>query len=188
MENNSKFCCDICKKQFRDTFNLKKHINKKKNCTPPPNVIDGVINTFGDEDLSHINPEDIIQEWRIVNKSSIIEYVRAGNLILSFHKLVNQNNSNCNIKLPYIGSKGIKINIINLPVNIGIDQFLKIRSGQLLTYKDTIKEINERVFSIEANVKTWRNVENFHKLGREHKGFRQDDTRLVLSAIKYALL
>jgi hypothetical protein len=184
MENNSKLCCDICKKQFRDNYNLKRHTERKKTCDT--NIKTN--NEFGDEDLSHIITEDIIQEWRIVNKTSIIEYVRAGNLILSFHKLVNQNNSNCNIKLPYIGSKGIKINTINLPVNIGIDQFLKIRSGQLLTYKDTIKEINERVFSIEANVKTWRNVENFHKLGREHKGFRQDDTRLVLSAIKYALL
>ena len=183
MENNSKLCCDICKKQFRDNYNLKRHIERKKTCgTNKTN------NEFGEEDLSHINTEDIIQEWRIVNKSSIIEYVRAGNLILSFHKLVNQNNSNCNIKLPYPTSSGIKINTTKLPVNIGIDQFLKIRSGQLLMYKETIKEINERVFSIEANVKTWRNVEDFHKFGKENKANKLEDTRFVLSAIKYALL
>ena len=177
---NFNFHCAICNRGFRDTFNLKKHTNKKKSCEPPlpPNVVDVVINTFGNEDLSHINTDHINEEWNIIHRNNDEDYVRAGNLIVSFHNMVNQNVLNRNIKLPYPTSSGVKINTIPKPIHEGIHQTLKIRSGQLLTFKEKI--------SIDENV--WKHLEEFHKLGRSYKANKAEYTRTVINCIKFALL
>jgi hypothetical protein len=175
MSVNYNFYCDICNRRFRDNYNLKRHTERKKNCIVSQPII---INTFGNEDLSHINTDHINEEWNVIHRNNTEDYIRAGNLIVSFHNMVNQNVLISNIKLPYPTSSGVKINTIPKHIHEGIDQTLKIRSGQLLTFKEKI--------SVGENV--WKHIEEFHKLGKCYKANKAEHTRIVINCIKFALL
>jgi hypothetical protein len=139
------------------------------------------LNEVEKEDLSHINTDHINEEWNVIHRNNTEDYIRAGNLIVSFHNMVNQNVLNRNIKLPYPTSSGVKINTIPKPIHEGIDQTLKIRSGQLLTFKEKI--------SVGENTPIlWKHIEEFHKLGKCYKANKAEHTRIVINCIKFALL
>ena len=204
--------CKVCSKSFRDNYNLNRHLLKTKKCIKIEkeefvqqkdtsgtnitiinnNTIHININFFINDNISHITPEDIIDDFRIINKITQNEYVRAGKLVTQFHVRVNKNECNRNIILPNPRSL-----ITHVLTNNGwsleptyeiIDQTIKTRAGQLITYKDKIEECNERVFQVDANKRTWKHIEQFHKKGSEHKGTYLEDTRRVQSNIKVALL
>ena len=112
------FCCEKCKKTFRDRYDLNRHNLKKnpcvlaqevlKNDTKIINIINnGTINqttinihfVLGNDDLSGIDPKRIIDEWRYINKTTEEEYTRAGKLVTTFHSMVCENPTNRNIKV-----------------------------------------------------------------------------------------
>ena len=207
--------CNKCKYFFRDNYVLNRHLNRKFPCvevniqknekgesdkkiiTINGNVINNVvnnyitINVFGNEDLSHINPERIIEEWRQINKTDLEEYTRAGKLVTSFHGLINENPNNHNIKLNNI--KSVVTQVLSddgwskKPTHDIIDQTIKTRAGQLVTFKESIEECNKKVFKSEKNIKTWKHIESFKIDGRDHKG-PNDNTRRLRTNIRVALL
>jgi hypothetical protein len=193
--------CDKCGKCFRDNYALNRHNLRKKPCikkvnnpdtNPDPsgnnvtiinnvtnninniNVTNNVsiINIFGNEDLSHIDPETIIEKLRELNKINDEDYNRAGKLVISFHGFVNKNENNRNLFLPNIQSKFVKVKtpegIILQPIEETLDNFMKVRAGQLVTFKEKITKKNEKVFQSEKNKRTWKNIESFGKDGIKH--------------------
>jgi hypothetical protein len=206
-KKNKMSTCQTCKKCFRDSYDLKRHLNKKIPCTlmnkkndktPSKgnnitiinnNIIN--INIFGSEDLSHINIESIIEEWRNINKITNEEYIRAGKLITSFHGMVNQNPLNHNVLLQNPKSIVTKMisptGVISKPTNEVIDQTIKTRAGQLVNFKESIEEHNDRVFQSKKNINTWKHIEKFNKLGTSHTD-SYTNTRDVRTNMKVALL
>ena len=56
------FKCEICGKNFRDNYDLNRHILKKKKCEFKQESNDtSNINIFKQEDLSHINAQKIVE-------------------------------------------------------------------------------------------------------------------------------
>lgn len=203
--------CEKCNKVCRDSYDLKRHLARKFPCvnneikneiqkkeqSQAPTVIENqtnffiTINVFGKEDLSHIDPERIIEHWRQINKTSQEEYVRAGKLVTTFHKLVNENPTNQNIKLSNIKSTATKVitqeGTTFQPTPEAINDTIKTRAGQLVTFKDSIAEKNERVFQSKKNNLTWKHIEKFKDLGTEHRD-TYTNTRTIASNMKVALL
>lgn len=205
--------CTKCKYFFRDNYILTRHLNRKfpciqqtkelickneKNIIINGNVTNNVtvnnyftINVFGNEDLSHINAERIIEEWRLINKTDSEEYTRAGKLVTTFHGLVNENPNNHNIKLKNTKSMVTQILSNNgwskQPTHDIIDQTIKTRAGQLVTFKESIEECNQKVFKSEKNRKTWKHIESFEVDGRDHHG-PNDNTRRLRTNVRVALL
>ena len=201
------FNCGKCNKSFRDNYALKRHTNKKTPCVhiilpevlqdtqPNVTVINNTINinlVLGQDDISNFDPEKFIEEWRNINKLTHEEYIRAGKLIISFHEMVMENIKNHNIMLN--STKSMTAMVINNngdwkhePVDEVVDKVIKVRSGQLVSLKDTIEITNDRVFLSESNQRTWKHLEQFHKLGREHLG-TGDQTRRLRTVVKVALI
>jgi len=203
--------CEKCNKVCRDSYNLKRHLARIVPCvnneiknelqnkqqSQAPTVIENqtnffiTINVFGKEDLSHIDPERIIEHWRQINKTSQEEYVRAGKLVTTFHKLVNENPTNQNIKLPNMQSRTTKVKtnegIVCQSTSDAINNTIKTRAGQLVTFKDSITEKNERVFQSKKNNLTWKHIEKFNDLGIEHRD-SYDNTRNLVTNMKIELL
>jgi hypothetical protein len=199
----STYVCNHCNKVFRGNYELNRHVSRKNPCVKEqeePKIVivnNGVINNytiniFGKEDLSKINIEEIIEKIREINRITNDEYVRAGNLVIKFHKLVNENESNKNIKIFSERSKVAKVmyennELISKHINDVVDETLKTRAGQLVSFKDTIHKHNERVFKVQKNINTWKHLEQFKKHGTAH----QDtwiNTRNLKKNLKLALL
>ena len=204
--------CKKCQKPFRDNFDLKRHLSRKTPCLntksvesvesvdPSGNICSFIINgslnitfnVFNNDSLSQITTSQVIDDIRNVNKMTHIPYVRAGTLCKNFNDRVQSNTCNHNVILPNIRSEitqvftkegWMKFSTIEV-----INELIKTRAGQLLSFKESIEETNDRVFQIEANKQTWKHIEQFHKNGSEHKGENIEDTRRVQTGIKIALL
>jgi len=184
------YICTKCKKNYRDNYDLKRHQSRKFPCTLQ--VSENVnIFVFGNEDLSHINPERIIEKWRQINKGDKEEYNRAGKLVVTFHELVNENPKNKNIKLSNIKSPVTTIQGPQGPItqatNDTINGVIKTRAGQLVRFKETIQEQNENVFKSKNNLLTWKHIEKFNYLGINHK-FNYESTRNLRTNMRISLL
>ena len=188
------FKCTRCNKEFRDHFNLNRHNQKKKTCNQskvvtPKQLIN--VNNFGSEDLSHINVETLIDRWREINQITTQEYLRAVNLLTSFHNLVNQNLVNKNVVLPSIKSTIVKINtesgIVKEPVLNVVERVIKTRATQLVTFKESIKSVNQRIFDSKRNCDTWTHIEQFGKAGTAHRS-TFNNNRALKTNVKIALL
>ena len=206
------FCCEKCKKTFRDRYDLNRHLLKKnpciltqeflKNDTAGITIINnGTINqttinihfVLGNDDLSGINIERIINEWRTINKTTEEEYTRAGKLVTTFHSMVCENPTNRNIKVKNERS----ISGVSLDQNGEwklhstdeiVDKVIKVRSGQLIQFKESITQTNDRVFKVPSNQRTWKHLEKFSVHGRDHQGSSHDQTRRLRTSIKVALI
>ena len=206
----SYYKCEKCNKVCRDSYDLKRHLARKVPCINNniQNKQNGgggcgttlienqtnffiTINVFGKEDLSHIDPERIIEHWRQINKTSQEEYVRAGKLVTTFHKLVNENPTNQNIKLPNVRSQATKVitheGSVSKRTPDAINNTIKTRAGQLVTFKDSIAEKNERVFKSKKNNLTWKHIEKFNDLGIDHRD-TYNNTRNLATNMKFELL
>ena len=170
------------------------------NPVPPGNVIINyvknntlIINVFGEEDLSHIDPERIIESWRQINKSHSLSenYNCAGKLVTSFHYLVNENPSNHNIVLKNIRRSDTQLlsgcGWSSVSTDEVLDQTIKTRACQLITFKKSIQSRNENIFRSERNNKTWKHLEKFQIKGIIHTD-SYDNTRHLKSSLKISLL
>jgi hypothetical protein len=214
--------CTRCKKQFRDNYDLNRHSSRKTPCAvleiqtrtnnvPEINnksqngnitiINNGTINQttininviMGQDDLSGIDVERIIDAWRNINKTTQEEYIRAGKLVTSFHSMVCENPLNNNVKLT--NAKGISTMVLSpqgewkrQPTDETVDQVIKVRSGQLISFRETIAQTNNRVFKIPTNQRTWKHIEQFSTHGREHQGPTHDQTRRLRTAVKVSLI
>jgi hypothetical protein len=205
--------CTNCEKIFRDSFDLKRHGQRKKPCKrgfnanrnninldTSGNVIINnnltvnnnlTINVFGKEDLSHINPQAIIDSWREINRGVNDEYIRAGKLVINFHGLVRQNPLNDNVTLSNIYSPVTKTitdnGIVTQHVKETVSDVVKTRAGQLVTFKDSIDKSNDRVFKIPKNISTWNHIEQFGESGLAHEDL-YTNTRSIKTLAKVALI
>jgi hypothetical protein len=190
------YICTNCKKLCRDNYDLKRHQARKIPCVLVPkqenvNNFYITINMFGNEDLSHIKPERIIEKWRQINKADKEEYNRAGKLVLTFHELVNENPTNKNVKLSNIKSPVVSIitpqGTITQSTNETLNKTIKTRAGQLVTFKEGIHEQNKSVFKSKNNLLTWRHIEKFNSLGMAHTN-TYDNTRTLRTNMRIALM
>jgi hypothetical protein len=156
------------------------------------NIYNININTFKNEDLSHINAQQIIDMWRKINKTSNDTYIRSGLLISGLHDLIKKNEMNINVVLPNIRSEIIHVFTENgwtiQPTIEIIDELIKTRAGQLISFKDDINETNNIVFKSKNNRQTWTINEKFNEKGIEHRIGNIDGNKRVLQNIKVGVL
>jgi hypothetical protein len=183
-----KFTCDTCLVKFRDKGDLNRHLSRKTDCSPDKPISSSL---FSEEDINIIDTELIIDQWRIINKEEKDEWIRATKLIIYFHALIK---SACQINT--INLPSIKAQVIKIQTNLGtlshstiegINLFVKTRAKQLLTFKDSIDQINELVFKSENSRRTWLNIEKFSKFGLKHTS-TYENTRNFKTNVKVALL
>ena len=183
-----KFTCGTCLLKFRDKCDLNRHLSRKTVCSPPKITNLGL---FSEEDINLIDTELIIDQWRIINKEEKDEWIRATKLIIYFHALIKSACQVSTINLPNIQSSFIKIqtNLGTLSHSTieGINLFIKTRAKQLLTFKESIDQINELVFKSENSRRTWLNIEKFSKFGLKHTS-TYENTRNFKTNVKVALL
>ena len=174
--------CNICNRWFRDNYTVNRHQLKQKKCekNKPENI-----NNFGNEDLTHIVPDMITEEWKEINKNESESYRRAGKLIIKFHELVNVKPENINIKLKnkrndsgsIIENNKWKIIVMDDAVNI----FVKTRAGQL------INKLMNVVIKSDTNKQTLNHVNKFQIYGLAHNE-TYDNTRTFKTNVKIALI
>ena len=210
------FLCTFCNKSCRDNYDLKRHLSRKKPCssikkqdtkdtngtndtngniniTVNNTIVNNItINILNQESLSHINPEQIIDKLRQVNKISKDEYIRAGLLITEFHGLVNEDEVNKNINLQNIRSRTGKILTENgweiKPIREIIHKTIKIRAGQLITFTESIQECNKVVFTLQSTKNTFKEIDCFYKDGIEHKSIITKGEKRVYDNFNVKLL
>jgi len=182
------FTCDICLVKFRDKCDFNRHLSRKTDCSPDKPISTSL---FSEEDVTLIDTELIINQWRIINKEEKDEWIRATKLIIYFHALIK---SACQVNT--INLPSIKAQIIKIQTNLGtlshstiegINLFVKTRAKQLLTFKESIDQINELVFKSENSRRTWLNIIQFSKLGLKHIS-TYENTRNFKTNIKVCLL
>ena len=197
------FNCEKCGKLFKSNYRLTRHVNKKNPCVFQTNNIDTsgnviinnnfnlTVNVFGKEDLSHINPEAIIDSWREINRECIDDYIRAGKLVINFHGMVRQNPLNNNVTLSNIQSPITRMvtdnGIVTRHIKEAVSDVVKTRAGQLVTFKDRIDNTNDRVFKIPKNISTWNHIEQFGESGLAHEDL-YTNTRSVKTLAKVGLI
>lgn len=189
--------CTLCNKNFRDNYALERHQNKKKPCVNSVKVESNqsqpvvVLNNFGEEDIEHIDIQSVINEVYELNNICYDAYIRAGNIIAIFHKLINENKHNNNIEVKnnksttasiYLKNKWIEQQISEI-----INRIMVIRTKQLIEFKETIQEYDQNFFKIDLNKDMWRHIEAFAKFGYSHNGL-DDTTRRVRGIIKLSLI
>ena len=206
------FLCDRCNKVFRDSFNLERHTNKTKICKKlivPEKTVDSeptdtsgnvtfnnctvnltIIRPLGHEDLSHIHPTMIIDKMRLINKNrDQNDYNRAGQMVIDFHGLVNQNQINRNVILPNIRSPVVKVVtetgvVVKQRTNDVVDLLVKTRAKQLTGFKESIDQTNPLVFQSNQIRRTWNQMEGFG----ENLPQSSNDTRDIRTKYKVELL
>lgn len=151
-----------------------------------------IIRPLGNEDLSHIHPTMIIEKLRETNRNrGENNYNMAGQMVIDFHGLVNQNEINRNIVLPNIRSpvvnvvteKGI---VVKQRTNDIVDILVKTRAKQLTGFKESINETNPLVFKSQGIRSSWKQMES---LGvQEKNNFISNDIRDLRTNIKVELL
>ena len=177
---------------FRDSFDLQRHNQRKIPCKLKIEKLKKIneINEIGNEDVLYIDVERIINETKEINDYNHDSYIRAGKLIAFFHKLINETGTNKNIKLQNIKSMITNVYTKNNWVNEStievLFKIIKIRSTQLLLFKETIEDLDENFFTNE-NKETWEHIQSFAKDGYDHHGIN-DTTRRVRGIIKISLI
>jgi len=188
VEKVEKFTCGTCLVKFRDKGDLNRHLSRKTDCSPDKPISSSL---FSEEDINIIDTELIIDQWRIINKEEKDEWIRATKLIIYFHALIKSACQVNTINLPSIKAQVIKIqtNLGTLSHSTieGINLFVKTRAKQLLTFKESIDQINELVFKSENSRRTWLNIEKFSKFGLKHTS-TYENTRNFKTNVKVALL
>jgi len=198
----------ICKERERYNISLKEKLKKNSkenvinNITNNNNSINNGtinninnvnINVFGNEDLSHIALERIIDEMRKINKTiePSEDYLRAGKWVISFNCIVNENADNKNTILSDAKSMVTETltenGWIKQHTNDAVEQTFKVRSGQLVQMKDQIEDHNPKVFQTSTTQRSWNHLEQFEKHGLNYNS-QSAHNRRIKSAFKVSML
>ena len=153
-----------------------------------------IIRPLGNEDLSHIHPTMIIEKLRETNRNknenNYNNYNMAGQMVIDFHGLVNQNEINRNIVLPNIRSPVVNVVteqgiVVKQRTNDIVDRLVKTRAKQLTGFKESINETNPLVFQSQGISRSWKQMENFVQ---EKNKFISNDIRDLRTNFKIKLL
>ena len=181
--------CRFCNKIYHNTSNLNKHITickeravykqgliKEKeqkitinnNCNNTNNNINNnLILNFGQEDLNHIQTENIIELLRSIRKEFKDDqiYLMAGNLITSFDNYIREKPENNNLLIPDAKCMYAETRIKNGWEKVSIEKSLnkafKKSANELYNKKEEIDNHNDRVFKSNANKQIFSEVKQF---------------------------
>ena len=198
------FCCEKCKKMFRDRYNLNKHLNKKNPCVVQDTsgvtlinngTINGdiIINIIKHEKLSDDLPAQIIDYMRETLKlgGEEFDYIRAVKWITNLHQQICRDPTNHNIELKNIKDMTCKVltehGWITRHTSSLVEEVFKIRSSQLIGLKGAIEQQNPKVLVAPTIKRTMGHVSAFQQHGFNHRPHGNDRLR-PRSEFKVALL
>ena len=146
---------------------------------------------FGQENLSHLQTENIINLLREIRKEygDNQVYLMAGNLVDSFDNYIRENPENQNIVIPSCNSQYGNIKTDKGWEKVSLDKCLnkafKRSANELYNKKETIQNCNEKVFKSETNKQIFSEVKHF-----VHNGLsgNNDDIRQIKSSFKLSKL
>ena len=213
--------CRFCNKNFYNNSNLNRHIsickerevykkilikekqqnvinninnnttiNNNTNCN---NVNNNLILNFGQENLNHIQTENIIKLLRDIRKEFGNDqvYLMAGNLITSFDNYIRENPENNNLRIPDSKCLYAEVKIDNgwekTSVDRSLNKAFKSSANELYTRKEEIDTHNKRVFQSAANKDIFSEVKQFAKKGFEHS-YRGEELRKIQTSFKVSKL
>ena len=209
--------CRFCNKIYHNTSNLNKHIttckerevykqilikektqitinnNCNNNCNNTTNINNKLILNFGQENLNHLQTENIINLLRDIRKEFGNDqvYLMAGNLITSFDNYIRETPENSNLRIPDSKCLYAEVKIENgwekTSVDRSLNKAFKSSASELYNKKEEIDTANERVFQSSANNDIFSEVKQFAKKGFEHS-YRGEELRKVQTSFKVSKL
>ena len=210
--------CRFCNKIYHNTSNLNKHITTCKerevykqilikekeqktvtnNITINNNNCNNTINNklilnFGQENLNHIQTENVINLLRDIRKEFGNDkvYLMAGNLVTSFDNYIRETPENNNLRIPDSKCLYAEVKIKNGWEKTSIDRSLnkafKSSANQLYNKKEEINNHNERVFASEINQDIFSEIKQFSGKGFEHS-YNPTELRKVQTNFKISKL
>ena len=210
--------CRFCNKIFSRTDALNKHIvnckerevykqilikektqiiinnNNYNNCNNTTiNNNNKLILNFGQENLNHLQTENIINLLRDIRKEFGNDqvYLMAGNLITSFDNYIRETPENSNLRIPDSKCLYAEVKIENgwekTSVDRSLNKAFKSSASELYNKKEEIDTANERVFQSSANNDIFSEVKQFAKKGFEHS-YRGEELRKVQTSFKVSKL
>ena len=209
--------CRFCNKIYHNTSNLNKHIttckerevykqilikektqitinnNCNNNCNNTTNINNKLILNFGQENLNHLQTENIINLLRDIRKEFGNDqvYLMAGNLITSYDNYIRETPENSNLRIPDSKCLYAEVKIENgwekTSVDRSLNKAFKSSASSLYNKKEEIDTANERVFQSSANNDIFSEVKQFAKKGFEHS-YRGEELRKVQTSFKVSKL
>ena len=214
----SKTECRFCNKIFSRTDNLNTHItickerkvyhkilikekeqktvtiNNTNNCNITNNNTNNqLILNFGQENLTHIQTENIINLLRDIRKEFGNDqvYLMAGNLVTSFDKYIRETPENNNFRIHDSKCLYAEVRIPGGWEKTSIDRSLnkafKNSANQLYNKKEEINIANGRVFASEINQDIFSEIKQFSGKGFEHS-YNPTELRKILTGYKISKL
>ena len=207
--------CRFCNKIFFNTSNLNRHITickerevykqilikekEQKNITIINNnncnntINNKLILNFGQENLTHIQTENIINLLRDIRKEFGNDqvYLMAGNLVNSFDNYIRETPENNNLRIPDSKCLYAEIRIPGgwekTSVDRSLNKAFKSSANQLYNKKEEINNHNERVFASEINQDIFSEIKQFSGKGFEHS-YNPTELRKVQTNFKISKL
>jgi hypothetical protein len=206
--------CRFCNKLYHNTSNLNKHIVNCKerevykqilikeksqitinnNCNYTTNNNNNkLILNFGQENLNHLQTENIINLLRDIRKEFGNDqvYLMAGNLITSYDNYIRETPENNNLRIPDSKCLYSEVKIDNgwekTSVDRSLNKAFKSSASSLYNKKEEIDTVNERVFQSETNNDIFSEVKQFSKKGFEHS-YHGEELRKVQTGFKVSKL
>ena len=153
------------------------------------NQINNILLNFGQENLTHIQTENIIKLLRDIRKEFGNDqvYLMAGNLIDSFDNYIREKPENKNVIIPNSKCLYAEIKKENGWKKVCIDRCLnqafKSSANELYNKKEEINNQNDKVFKSETNEEIFSEVKHFANKGFNH-GTLPEELRKIKSSFK----
>ena len=170
--------------------NNNSHNNNCNNNTVNQQNNNNVVLNFGQENLSHIETEKIIDLLREIRKEygQNQVFLMAGTLIESFDNLIRENPQNRNIVIPSCNSPYASVKTDQgwktQSVDKTIDRAFKRSAKELYGQKETINDHNERVFKSDTNKMIFNEVKHFSSQGLSGNNPADPDVRQITQSFK----
>ncbi len=148
------------------------------------------INVFGKESMEHIQTEKIISLLRNIRSEYDTNdvYLSAGELIISFDNYIREIPENNNINVP--SSKCLYANVKTdegwekFPVDNMLNKGFKNSAKSLYNTKESIDEVNKKVFENNTNKIIFTEIKEFAKKGFNHAKYGDSKARKVKTSYK----
>ena len=217
----SKTECRFCNKIFSRIDNLNTHITickerevykqilikekEQKTVTIINNITNNITNNttnnnnnklilnFGQENLTHIQTENVINLIRDIRKEFGNDkiYLMAGNLVTSFDNYIRETPKNNNLRIPDSKCLYAEVKIENgwekTSVDRSLNKAFKSSANQLYNKKEEINNHNKRVFASEINQDIFSEIKQFSGKGFEHS-YNPTELRKVQTNFKISKL